>query len=124
MKVKLSKIAAGLMFASALAISVDGAAEPNERTIYVNGAKMNSVEIVALDYLNCGNTVPSGRYWVDWVSRGWGYEGGVQQGWLPTDCAQQAQESEPQPQSGSGGYWEDRMFERYGIDTIHFPTYQ
>ena len=78
---------------------------------------MGPANIVALDTLNCGDAVPSGRYWVNWGTRAWGYEGGPRQGWLP-NCQRQA------TAATSKRYIEDRVFERYGVNMIHIPTYQ
>jgi hypothetical protein len=78
---------------------------------------MTPAQVVALDSLNCGAPVPSGRYWVNWQTRAWGYEGGPRQGWLP-DCRRQANAP------AGRRFIEDRVFERYGVDMIHMPTYR
>lgn len=98
----------GALFASANS-------EAGQRVIHVNGASMNAAQMRYLDQLNCGNTVPNGRYWLNLQSGAWGYEGGPQQGFV-TDCRQ--------ARSGGSGYREDRVFERYGIDMIQNPVYQ
>ena len=92
-------------------------AAPNARSIHLNGQRLGPAEIAALDSLNCGDPVPSGRYWVNWAARTWGYEGGPRQGWLP-NCQRQA--TAPAPKR----FIEDRVFERYGVDMIHMPTYR
>ena len=114
--------------ACALVFSAQGEANAARREINVNGERMNAVEVIALDLLNCGNTVPNGRYWINWVSRAWGYEGGPQQDFLP-QCEQQASSNSRgtgRSDGGgrSGGYYEDRVFERYGIDMIQNPIYR
>jgi|SRR5512134_757480 hypothetical protein len=110
-----------MLVAVALAVGLLAAgrseASPNARSIHVNGQRMGPAEIAALDNLNCGETVPSGRYWVNWVTRAWGYEGGPRRGWLP-NCQRQATARAPQR------FVEDRVFERYGVDMIHMPTYR
>jgi hypothetical protein len=118
MTTRFSTMAAAVMFAAALVVSAKSMAA--DRTIFINGARMNAIEVAAIDYLNCGSPVPNGRYWVNWSDRAWGYEGGAQQGYLP-DCNAQASEDSGGSQSG---YWEDRMFENYGLDTIQNPIYQ
>lgn len=81
MTIRFSNIAAAVMFAGALAVSAKSIAD--ERAISVNGERMNAIEIAVLDYLNCGDTVPDGRYWLNQNDGSWGYEGGAQQGYLP-----------------------------------------
>jgi len=108
---------AAIALAAALLFAGQSEAAQNARSIYVNGHPMGPANMVVLDRLNCGETVPSGRYWVNWVTRAWGYEGGLQQGWLP-DCQHQAKAP------ASKRYIEDRVFERYGVDMIHMPTYR
>lgn len=128
MKASIAKIASGLMFAAAVGFSVRSDAGQADRTIYVNGDRMSAVEIIALDILNCGEAVPNGRYWVNWTSQAWGYEGRRQQGWLP-NCAEQASAGQAE-RGGSKGTWEDRTFEglcvengRCDVEIIHFPQY-
>lgn len=117
---KVSTIAAVLMFAGSIGVSANSNAE--ERSIFINGERMNAYEIIALDYLNCGESVPSGRYWINWSSRAWGFEGGRQQGLL-SECG--GNESAPaESSSEGGGYWEDRMSGNYGIDVIQNPVYK
>lgn len=110
---------AAMALAAALLTAGQSEAAPYARSIYVNGQPMGPANMVVLDSLNCGQTVPSGRYWVNWVTRAWGYEGGAQQGWLP-HCQRQVRASAP----ASKRYIEDRVFERYGVDMIHIPSYQ
>jgi hypothetical protein len=117
MKWTNSSTLAAIALAAALLFAGQSEAAPNARSIYVNGQHMGPANMVVLDRLNCGETVPSGRYWVNWVTRAWGYEGGPQQGWLP-DCQRQAKAP------ASKRYIEDRVFERYGVDMIHMPTYR
>lgn len=104
-------LAAGLLAAG------QSEAQSNARSIYVNGQRMGAADIAALDTLNCGDAVPSGRYWLNLNTRAWGYEGGPRQGWLP-NCQRQAAAAAPKR------YIEDRVFERYGVNMIHIPTYQ
>jgi hypothetical protein len=106
--------------ALALGLLAAGGSEaaPNGRSIHLNGQRLAPAEIAALDALNCGDPVPSGRYWVNWTARTWGYEGGPRQGWLP-NCQRQTAAA-PAPKR----YIEDRVFERYGVDMIHMPTYR
>jgi hypothetical protein len=116
----------GLALATGILANGPSEAQSGARTIYLNGQRMGPAEIAALDAINCGTSVPSGRYWVNFATRAWGYEGGPRQGWLP-DCRRAAQA----PPSGrytqappSRGYIEDRVFERYGVDMIHMPVYR
>lgn len=111
----------GALIALALVLGVVAApqseAAPEGRSIYLNGQRMGPAEIAVLDRVNCGEAVPSGRYWVNWSTRAWGYEGGPRQGWLP-NCRREAKAP------SSPRYIEDRVFERYGVDMIHMPTYR
>jgi hypothetical protein len=104
-------------FAVGLVAAGQSEASLNARSIHVNGQRMGPAEIAALDHLNCGEAVPSGRYWVNWGTRAWGYEGGRRQGWLP-NCQRQATARTPKR------FVEDRVFERHGVDMIHMPTYR
>jgi hypothetical protein len=118
----ISKKSKALLSALGCVLVFSGQANAGNPEIYVNGERMNAVEMIALDLLNCAGTVPNGRYWINWVTRAWGYEGGPQQDFLP-QCGQQAEASSGGG-SSSGGYFEDRMFERYGIDMIQNPVYR
>lgn len=106
----IRSIAAAVMFAGALMVSAKSFAE--ERVIHVNGVRMNAIEIAVLDYLNCGDAVPNGRYWLD--EGAWGYEGGARQGYLPECDGTDAGTGE----RGHSRYREDRVFENYGLDMI------
>jgi hypothetical protein len=120
--VSLSSKSKALLGAVACALILSTEANAAGREIYVNGQRLNAVEIFALDLLNCGSAVPNGRYWINWVTRAWGFEGGPQQDFLP-QCEQQAETSSGHG-SGSGGFWEDRMFELSGISTVQNPVYR
>ena len=106
-----------LTLALGLLAAGQSAAAPDVRSIHVNGQRMSPADMAALDYLNCGERVPSGRYWVNLVTHAWGYEGGPQQGWLP-NCRREAKAP------SSKRFIEDRVFGRYGVDMIHMPTYR
>lgn len=109
-------------------------AQSGQREVFVNGEHMNALELVVLDAMNCGQSVPSGRYWINWVTRTWGYEGVRKASPLP-DCAQAAQPRQQTRQQarsgGSGGHWEDRVHESLcvrnghcGVDIVINPVYQ
>ena len=99
------------------------AQSPAQRHIVLNGQYLDALNVAALDYLNCGRPVPNGRYWVNWVQRTWGYEGGPAQGRLQ-DCTRGAGQR-AQARTGSGRYYvEDRIFERSGVSIIQNPVYQ
>ena len=70
------------------------AQSPAQRHIVLNGQYLDALNVAALDYLNCGRPVPNGRYWVNWVQRTWGYEGGPAQGRLQ-DCTRGAGQKVP-----------------------------
>jgi hypothetical protein len=108
----------GLLFGAADSM----AQSPAQRHIVLNGQYLDALNVAALDYLNCGRPVPNGRYWVNWVHRTWGYEGGPAQGRLQ-DCTRGAGPRAP-AQAGSGRYVEDRIFERSGVSIIQNPVYQ
>jgi hypothetical protein len=108
----------GLLFGAAESM----AQSPAQRHIVLNGQYLDALNVAALDYLNCGRPVPNGRYWVNWVQRTWGYEGGPAQGRLQ-DCTRGARQSAP-ARGGSSRYVEDRIFERSGVSIIQNPVYQ
>lgn len=123
------------MLAIALTASlfVAGHAQSGQRNVYVNGEYMNTLGLVVLDAMNCGQAVPSGRYWINWDRQTWGYEGRAKSSPLP-DCTQRAglPQQARQAQSGrSGGSWEDRVHENLcarnghcGVDIVVNPAYQ
>ena len=99
-----------------------GAQSLAQRNIVLNGQHLDALNVVALDYLNCGRPVPDGRYWVNWITRTWGYEGGPAQGRVET-CTRGANPTNARP-SGSSRYIEDRIFERSGVSIIQNPVYR
>jgi hypothetical protein len=99
-----------------------GAQSPAQRSIVLNGQHLNAPSIAALDALNCGQRVPNGRYWVNWGTRTWGYQGGPAQGRVH-DCTRSANQTGAR-QSGSSRYIEDRIFERSGVSIIQNPVYR
>jgi hypothetical protein len=124
MKMRNNRNAAVLVLAGALLLAAESEAGSNARHIHVNGQHMSAAQIAVLDDTYCGRTVPDGAYWVNWGTRAWGYEGGAQQGWLPS-CKRQARSG------GSSSTFEDRMFDglcaqngRCDMPIIHFPTYR
>lgn len=62
------------------------------RYIIVNGQMMGPAEIAYLTMCNDGEYIPDGRYWLDYNSGAWGYEGGYQQGVLSCATSQPAGE--------------------------------
>jgi hypothetical protein len=52
-----------------------------DRHVYVNGARMNPVELAFLDAAH-GEYIPNGRYWLNVYTGQWGYEGGPPEGYL------------------------------------------
>ena len=106
-------------------------AQSGPRNVYVNGEHLNVAGLVIVDIMNCGQPVPSGRYWINWDTQTWGYEGRAKSSPLP-DCTQRA--AQPQPArngNASGGYREDRLHESLcirnghcGVDIVVNPVYQ
>jgi hypothetical protein len=101
----------GMTLATAVVL-LGASASAGAREVSVNGEPLDLLGLALVDALNCGETVPDGRYWVDFESGAWGYEGGPQQGVLDCEApaAEQAQTSDDQ-----GGFWEDRMCSQYGL---------
>ena len=103
-------------------------AQAGQRNIHVNGEHLNLAGMVVLDIMNCGQPVPSGRYWINWNNQTWGYEGRATASPLP-DCTQSA--GRPQQARSGGGQWEDRMHRnlcmrngRCDVDIVINPVYQ
>lgn len=124
MKMRNNRKTAVLVLAGAFVLAGESEAGSNARHIHVNGQHMSAAQIAVLDDTYCGRTVPDGAYWVNWGTRAWGYEGGAQQGWLPS-CKRQARSG------GSSSTFEDRMFDglcaqngRCDVPIVHFPTYR
>ena len=58
-----------------------GGALAYERYVFVNGLRMNQVELAFLDAAQ-GEYIPNGRYWLNVYTGQWGYEGGPAEGYL------------------------------------------
>jgi len=118
-----------IAFASCIAIAMVAApAQAGQREIHVNGERLNDFGLVLIDIVNCGSPVPSGRYWIDWARRTWGYQGSRNAAPLP-DCAQ-ARAAAPAA-GGRARAWEDRVHEslrarggRCNVDIVVNPVYQ
>lgn len=101
----------GVTLATAVVI-LAASASAGAREVSVNGEPLNVLGLALVDALNCGETVPDGRYWVNFESGAWGYEGGPQQGVL--DCEAQTA-GHTQTSDDQGGFWEDRMCAQHGL---------
>jgi hypothetical protein len=66
--------------------------------IWINGVRLTPGQIQTLASDNCG-VVASGRYWLDFSSGIWGYEGGPAQGRLGDGC-----KGAQYHRGGPGGY--------------------
>jgi hypothetical protein len=55
-----------------------------DRYVVVNGQPMSASDLAVLDYV-AGEPVPNGRYWLDYATGEWGYEGGPVQGVIGED---------------------------------------
>ncbi len=59
-----------------------------QRVIFVNGVKLNSIQISQLEQFACTG-VPDGSYWIDMNSGAWGYAGSpVRVGYVGDACQQ------------------------------------
>ncbi|MBI3530412.1 MAG: hypothetical protein HY067_20900 [Betaproteobacteria bacterium] len=76
-----------LIVSVALAASLPVLAQQMSRQVIVNGAVMNRAQLMVLDALNCGSSVPDGRYWLNTQTGAWGYQGGGQEGVIGEDCS-------------------------------------
>ena len=60
-----------------------------ERFVFVNGARLSAADVASLDEVTC-SSVPDGRYWLDFETGVWGYEGiPASQGFIWDNCLQQ-----------------------------------
>jgi len=58
------------------------------RYVIVNGQMMGPAEIAYLTSCADGEYIPDGRYWLDYNTGAWGYEGGYQQGVLNCEASE------------------------------------
>ena len=65
------------------------------RSVVVNGVLLGPVDIAVLQWIH-GEYIPDGRYWLDFTSGIWGYEGGPAHGII-------GQDNDTQARSGCGG---------------------
>jgi hypothetical protein len=90
-------------------------ASQDSRQIYINGERLDAFGMSLVDQLNCDAPVPNGRYWLNFITGEWGYQGGPTQGVIG-NCRT------AQPQSDRR-YVEDRIFEQSGASIIQNPVY-
>jgi hypothetical protein len=70
----------------AIALSSLSAPAFAERFVVLNGQRLSEPQIERLETLRC-LPIPNGRYWLDWQTGVWGYEGdGRPQGRLDDPC--------------------------------------
>lgn len=128
MNIKRNMLAIALT--ASLFVAGNAQAQSGQRNVVVNGERLNFAGLVVLDIVNCGQPVPSGRYWINWITQTWGYEGSNRSGPLP-DCTRSARQVQQAQGGRSGGSWEDRTHERLcirnghcGVDIVVNPVYQ
>jgi hypothetical protein len=89
-----------LLLLAAASLSAGARAAHAERSVVVNGLRLDGGQIAWLEQRNCA-AVPNGRYWLDLRSGAWGYAGWPQvQGYLGAACG--AARSRPRSLSERG----------------------
>jgi hypothetical protein len=120
---RVHNLLASVGFALTLAASSPVFAQAPSRLVIVNDAVMNDVQLLVLDALNCGVTVPDGNYWLNLDTGAWGFHGGPQEGIIGAACRQAKSATPAQPGNCAGRYWEDRMA-CMGVSTYQNPVYK
>jgi hypothetical protein len=79
-------------------LALAAAALPSQaqsRRIFVNGARMNDVQVMQLSRIQC-SFIPDGHYWVDWRTGAWGLAGHPKRlGWLGEACGARHSQRRP-----------------------------